>query len=388
MPRTCGMLWWLSSTIISGVLRQVVEQRRRRLAGLPPREVARVVLDAVAVADLAQHLQVEQRALVEPLRLEQLALLLQLRLADDQLRLDRLDRVVEAWPRRHVVAGRIDGDLGQPADRLARQRVEGGELLDLVAEQLDAHAGLLVRGHDLDHVAAHPEGAALELVVVAVVARVHQLGQDLAPVQRVALAQEQQHPVVRLRRAQAVDARHRGHDDHVAPLEEAAGGGQPHPVDLVVDRRFLLDVGVGLRDVRLRLVVVVIGDEVLDRVVREEGLELLVELGGQGLVVGEHQRGPVHARDGRGHAEGLAAAGHAQQHLVLVPALQPGRAAPRWQWAGRPWARTRSSARSGCRRRWAPAASPPSAGARGLPSGWRASVNHKAPTPGRPCGFL
>jgi len=40
-------------------------------------------------------------------------------------------------------------------------------------------------------------------------------------------------------------------------------------------RGLLLDVGVGGRDVRLGLVVVVVGDEVLDRVVREEALELL-----------------------------------------------------------------------------------------------------------------
>ena len=36
--------------------------------------MARVVLDAVAVADLANHLEVEHRPLVQPLRFEQLAL--------------------------------------------------------------------------------------------------------------------------------------------------------------------------------------------------------------------------------------------------------------------------------------------------------------------------
>jgi len=54
-----------------------------------------------------------------------------------------------------------------------------------------------------------------------------------------------------------------------------------HPVDLVVDERVLLDVGVRLRDVGLGLVVVVVGDEVLDRVLREERLELSVQLGGR-----------------------------------------------------------------------------------------------------------
>jgi hypothetical protein len=42
------------------------------------------------------------------------------------------------------------------------------------------------------------------------------------------------------------------------------------PVDLVVDRGVLLDVGVARRDVGLGLVVVVVADEVLDGVVGEE----------------------------------------------------------------------------------------------------------------------
>ena len=102
--------------------------------------------------------------------------------------------------------------------------------------------------------------------------------------------EEEHHPVIRLGRSEAVDARHRRDDERVAPLEQRARRGVPHPVDLFVDRRFLLDVGVGLRDVRLRLVVVVVRDEVLDGVVREEPLELLVELRRQRLVVREHER--------------------------------------------------------------------------------------------------
>ena len=46
---------------------------------------------------------------------------------------------------------------------------------------------------------------------------------------------------------QAVDARHRRDDDHVAPGEQGRGGRVAQPVDLVVDRRVLLDVGVARR---------------------------------------------------------------------------------------------------------------------------------------------
>ena len=52
--------------------------------------------------------------------------------------------------------------------------------------------------------------------------------------------------------------RHRGDHDDVAPGEQAVGGRVPQPLDLVVDRGVLLDVGVRLRDVRLGLVVVVV----------------------------------------------------------------------------------------------------------------------------------
>ena len=83
------------------------------------------------------------------------------------------------------------------------------------------------------------------------------------------------------------------------------------PVDVVVPRAVLLDVEVGLRDVGLGLVVVVVGDEVLDRVIGEELLELVVELRGQGLVVRENKRRAIGLLDDLGHGEGLARAGDA-----------------------------------------------------------------------------
>ena len=126
--------------------------------------------------------------------------------------------------------------------------------------------------------------------------------------------------------AQAVDARDRGHDQHVAAAQQRRRGRQAQPVDLLVDLRVLLDVGVGARKVGFGLVVVVVADEVLDRVVREELLELAVELGGQRLVVRHHQRRAVDSLDDLGHDVGLAGAGRAQKRLVsIVLACRPSR---------------------------------------------------------------
>src|SRR3546814_2598734 len=60
-----------------GVVRQVLEEGRRRLARLASGKVARVVLDAGAGAGRPDHLQVDHRALLQALRLQQLALLVE-----------------------------------------------------------------------------------------------------------------------------------------------------------------------------------------------------------------------------------------------------------------------------------------------------------------------
>ena len=130
--------------------------------------------------------------------------------------------------------------------------------------------------------------------------------------------QEQHHPLVAGRAAHAVDAGHRGDDHDVAAGEQRRRRGVPQAVDVVVHRRVLLDVRVARREVRLGLVVVVVRDEVLDRVVREVLAELVAELGRQRLVVRDHQRRLLDPLDHPGHRVRLAGAGRAEQRGVVV----------------------------------------------------------------------
>ena len=267
-----------------------------------------------AEADLAQHLHVVLRALAQAVRLEQLALRLQHRAALVELAPDLGHRLLEPPLLDVVVRRRPDRDVLEVVlDQLARQRVEVLQPLDLVAEQHRPERRLLVGGEDLQRVAAHAERAAAERLVVAVVLERDELAQQLVAVDEAALDQHLAVRVVGLGRAEAEDARHRGDDHHVAAREQRRRRGVAQPVDLLVDRRVLLDVEVARRDVGLGLVVVVVGDEVLDRVVREVRPELVAELRRERLVVRDHQRRPLQLLDRRGHRHRLARAGGAEQ---------------------------------------------------------------------------
>ena len=303
-----------------GVLGEVVDQGGRGVPGAVPGEVARVVLDAVAEAQLAQHLHVEERALFEPLRLQQALAPAQERQALAQLFLDGAQGVLDLGGGGDVVARRIHVEPFDPLEQRTLQGIDPVDGLDVVAEQLDPDRHrLLVGREDLDHVAPHPERPPMEIVVVALVLHGHQAADDVVAIGPVALREGQVHTLVGLGGPDAVDARDGGHHHHVPALHERPGGGVPHAVDLVVDEGILLDVRVGLRDVRLGLVVVVVRHEVLDRVAREERPELPEELGGQRLVGGDHQGGPLHGGDQVGDGVGLAGAGHAAQGHVSPP---------------------------------------------------------------------
>jgi hypothetical protein len=154
-------------------------------------------------------------------------------------------------------------------DDLTGERIDRRDALDLVAEQLDADGPLLVGGVDLDRVAPDPELVAGEPVVVALVLQLDEPAQHRIAIDRGSDIELARHLRVGLARADAVDARHRGHDDHVAARQQRERRRVAHPIDLLVHDRVLLDERVGRRDVRLGLVVVVVADEVVDRVVRE-----------------------------------------------------------------------------------------------------------------------
>ena len=200
---------------------------------------------------------------------------------------------------------------------------------DFVAEELDAY-GLVdfVGREDLDDIATNAKGPTVKVDVVALVMHGDESPDQDVAIERFAHGDGRDHAVVGLGRADAVDAGDAGHDDHVSPTEQRVRGRMAHAVDLVVDRRVLLDVRIGARYVGLGLVVVVVGDEIFDGIAGKEGLEFSVELGRERLVVRQNEGRPLHRGDDVGDREGLAAARDPEQDLVgfsVAQALDQGR---------------------------------------------------------------
>ncbi len=303
------------------IVRHIFEQGRRRLAGFAAGEIARIVLDAGAGAGRLHHFQIVQRALLEPLRFEEPAGGVELLQPLPQLEFDAGNRLQQRRPRRHIVRIGVDFDEFQLVGLLSGERIEFVDQFHLVAEQRHPPGAILImRRENLDDVAAHAERAAEKIAAGALVLQRHQIGEQLALVELFAALDGEGHRRIGFDRADTVDARHRSDDDDVVALQQRPRRRVAHAVDLLVDRGILLDIGVGARDIGFRLVVVVIADEIFDRVVGKETPELAVELRRQRLVRRQDQRRALRLLDHLGHGESLAGAGDAEQHLGAVVA--------------------------------------------------------------------
>ncbi len=237
-----------------------------------------------------------------------------------ELGLDRHDRALELLLGRDEVLGREDRQLALALEIFAGKQVDDVDRFDRVAEKVDAMDELFLDADELERIAAHAEGSAHQVEVVAPVLHVDQLAQENVAVDVLADPNACRHLHVIRRRAKTEDAGDRGDDQRVAARQQRLRRGMTQAFDFLVDRAVLLDISIGRRDVRLGLVVVEVRDEVLDRAFWEELPELGAELGGERLVVTEHQRRLLDQLDGARHRHRLAAPGHPEQRLGTVAA--------------------------------------------------------------------
>src|SRR5207302_2660873 len=290
------------------ILRDIIEQSGRRLAGKTARHVARIVLDAVTVSDGAHHLHVKHGALPHTLGLDILTLLFEFGFPPREFFEDAANGAFFLFCRQNIVRLRI---YGQTRERLAAnfagQRINRPQAIDLIAPHLDAKGIVLVRRANLNHVPAHAKRAPAQ-VFAALVLNFHEPAQERLAGNSLSRLQHHQHAVIGFRRAQAVDARDRRYDDHIAALEKRARGAHAQLIELVVDGGFFFYVGVGSGDVGFGLIIIIVADEIFHGILGKEIAEFVEKLRGKRLIMRKDQGRPAELLDNFGHSEGFARA--------------------------------------------------------------------------------
>ena len=139
------------------VVREVVEQAEGALPGLAPVEVAAVVLDATAEAQLPHHLEVVRGALLQPLAFDEPALLVEPLDLLDHVLLDLPDALLQGVFAGDEEVGRIDAERLKGVQGGPVFGVNGLDALDLVAPEVNADRVVGIGQEDIDHVAIDPE---------------------------------------------------------------------------------------------------------------------------------------------------------------------------------------------------------------------------------------
>ena len=300
------------------IVRKIIHQGVRRILGRQPRKMHRVVLDARADAGLAKHLDIVVRALRDALKLQKLIVRAEILSPLLKLRLDVRKRPLHLLRLHDIVGRREDDHVGKVRYRPSLQRIDALQPVHLIAEKLDAVClSRAVHGIHLEHIAVRAKCSALKIHLVPLVLDVHEpphygLARNLH-----AGAEGDGHVFVINRAAEPVDTRYARHHDDITPLRKSRRRGVPETVDLVVDVRVLLDVGIGRRNIRLRLVIVVVTHEVFNRIFRKILFELTVQLRRERLVVRNNQCRTVQLCDDIGHRKCLAGPGDAEKRLEL-----------------------------------------------------------------------
>ena len=304
------------------VVGEVVYEGEGPLAGLTAVEVAGIVFHAGAVAHLLDHLYVVFHALLQALGFQIFADGFEVLHLLHQIFLDLAHGLGAFFLGRNEVLGGVEVDLVHLLEDGPAYRVDEGDAVHFVPEELDAGGIIGPSQEDVNSVSAYAETAALKICFRPVVQCIHDFVQQTGHGHLFPLTDCNRLVVEVVRIAYSVQAADGGnHYDVPASAHKGRCCADPELVDFIVDTQVFLNIGIRRGDVGFRLVIVVVGDEILYGIVREKGLELSVQLGRQGFVVAQDEGGTLQLLDHISHGKSLSRPRDAQKGYIMYPLL-------------------------------------------------------------------
>ena len=192
--------------------------------------------------------------------------------------------------------------------------------VDLISEKFDADqiVAALCRVH-FHHISSDTESCTLDIHIITIVLNVDQLPEHFISVLHHAGAQRYDQILIFVRASQTVNTGHAGYHYDISAFRQGCRSRQSQLIDLIIDGRILGNISIRRRHISLRLVIVVIGDKIFYRILREKFLHLPVKLPRQCFIMGNDQSRLIQRLDHICHGKGLTGTGDTQQGLELIP---------------------------------------------------------------------
>ena len=203
------------------------------------------------------------------------------------------------------------------------ERVKFTDSVYLIAKELHTNCEFIIIGQvNVHNIPADAELVANEIYIISFILQFNQTCAELITIHLHSRAQTDDHAAVINGIAQRVNAGDTRHNNHVAAFRKCRRSGMAETVNLIIDCAVFFNIGICRRNIGLRLIIVVVADEILHRIVREKAAHLSTDLAGQCFVWFQNKGRTVASGNDVCHGESFAGAGNAEKRLCLIPGLQ------------------------------------------------------------------
>ena len=198
----------------------------------------------------------------------------------------------------------------------------------------------LVDWHKLERVADSAQLPRIQVGIHPLEVDVNEFSNERCAIFNTTLHNLHVHLLIFLGRAKAVDSGDRSDNNDIFSYEQGLCRGVTQAINLGINHRLLLDIRVRVRDVCLRLIVIIVRNKIMHCVLGEELSILLCELGRECFIVRENKRRLIIFRDNICHRKRLPASSDTEERLMphsrrksFFKFLNRLRLIPRWH----PW---------------------------------------------------
>ena len=163
------------------------------------------------------------------------------------------------------------------AFNLSGQHIHFRNTVDLISKELHTDRCIgIVRRENLKNIPVYAECSSLKIHLIACILHINESLDYIVTVNLHARSQRNHHVHIIIRTADSIDAGNGCHNDHILALRQSRRRRKTQLIDLIIDCRILRNIGVRLRHISFRLIIIIIGHEILYCILREEFFKLTI----------------------------------------------------------------------------------------------------------------